>query len=162
MAKKDYIDVEVFGEDDETGEFSYHCPVCKSTTSNCIHFVESCGEFVTLNPKKKPKTYPKPKEDTFINELQLQSIKQLGKWDKNYGYWRQTETEQKRKDIDPKRYYLVINRCSTIASGKIYYIGQFMMQLHGWRFHPNGGSFSIQIEHIEEFYLLLDIPPDKD
>lgn len=78
----------------------------------------------------------------------------MGKWDKKYKVWRQTEEEEKRKDIDPKKLYLVLYE-------DIWLIGRFGMQWYGWNFEPNLGAMSIQIESLKEIYEIKGLPQKK-
>ena len=88
-------------------------------------------------------------------KLTVKKLRKLGKWDKKYEVWRQTEEQEKRKDIDPKKLYLV-------SYHGIWLLGQFGMQWYGWNFMPNIGSMSIQIEMLKEIYEIKGLPQGKD
>lgn len=87
-------------------------------------------------------------------KIKLIELKQLGKFDKKYKVWRQTEQEQKRKDIDAKKLYLVKYSGSWL-------IGRFDMVWYGWNFDPNMGSMSMQIEWLEKIYEIQGLEQKK-
>lgn len=87
-------------------------------------------------------------------EMKLTKLSTLGKWDKKYHVWRQTEEQEKRKDIDPKKLYLV-------SYNDIWLIGRFHMQWYGWNFEPNLGCMSVQIESLKSIYEIQGLPQKK-
>jgi hypothetical protein len=84
-------------------------------------------------------------------KITVTKLRQLGKFDEKYKVWRQTEAEEKRKDIDPKKLYL------TSYSGA-WLIGRFEMEWYGWNFIPNMGSMTMQIEWLKEIYEIKGLP----
>ena len=91
-------------------------------------------------------------------KIKLTEIEQLGHMDPDPRYSnqrRQTDEERKRPDIDPKALYLVNYRGSWL-------IGRFHMQWYGWNFEPNMGCMSMQIENLDEIYLIEGLKQEKD
>ena len=78
--------------------------------------------------------------------ISCQKIEQLGTFDDRYSVWRQSEDERKRSDISRDNIYLV-------KDDGVWMLGRFHMQWYGWNFSPNMGSYTMQIEHLEEIYL---------
>ncbi len=99
------------------------------------------------------KKYPKPKQIKL--KLKTVLIPQKGTWDEKYGVWRQTEAEEKRKDISPSKLYLV-------KYSNTWLLGTFGMQWYGWSFEPNIGSMSMQIEHLQEIHEIEGISRGVD
>lgn len=87
-------------------------------------------------------------------QIKLRKLRSLGKWDKKYKLWRQTEEQEKRKDIDPKKLYLV-------SYDGVWMLGRFSMQWYGWIFDPNMGSMHMQIETLESIYEVTGLPQEK-
>ena len=87
-------------------------------------------------------------------QIKLKKLRSLGKWDAKYKVWRQTEEQEKRKDIDPKKLYLV-------SYDGVWLLGRFGMQWYGWNFEPNIGAMTIQIESLESIYEVTGLPQKK-
>ena len=87
-------------------------------------------------------------------QVKLKKLRSLGKWDKKYRVWRQTEEQEKRKDIDSNKLYLV-------SYHDVWLLGRFGMQWYGWNFHPNMGSMSMQIEWLKEIYEVTGLRQEK-
>ena len=102
----------------------------------------------------EPRVYHKPRLRKYPWNLTMKPIPQLGKWDKKYGCWRQTDAERKRADIKKDQKYLVVDNGTIL-------IGQFWMNWYGWSFHPDYGVMSMQIEHLNSIYLIENYPKGR-
>lgn len=77
--------------------------------------------------------------------LKLKELPLLGEENPPYNQRLMTEEEQKRKDIEKGKMYLV-------DYDGIWLIGRFTMQWYGWNFNPNLGSMSIQLNNLQAIY----------
>jgi len=81
--------------------------------------------------------------------IKLKKLPDIGEWDKKRNVWHQTNEERRRADIDIDKIYLVNYKGTWL-------IGHFVMNqsYNAWNFLPNMGSMNMQIEWLEEIYVI--------
>lgn len=89
-----------------------------------------------------------------MKTLRLKKLKMLGHKDPKYCQWRMTDEEMKRKDISPRKMYLV-------QYNGTWLLGRFGMQWYGWNFDPNLGAMSMQINDLDAIYEVKGLSQKK-